>query len=211
MSRTPTEITENIKLLLSKIGSKEKPVYVDCRPNANSPQKMCFQIVDAKVKTEGGDRILGWQIWQGQLLVEAEFHAVWKTPSNQLLDITPKPFPVERILFVADPRAKYENKQINNIRMNIMGNPLVDEFISVHDAVFRIKNQGNRASQYGLAYLFSFTINECIALRKLNQAKHMLQTMAQNGYTRNSPCICGSGEKYEVCHGNVIGKLLNDF
>jgi len=215
MSRVPTEITEEIKLLLSKIGSKEEPVYVCCRPNPTAPQNECFSLVEAKLKAEGGERILGWQIWQGQLLVEAEFHAVWKTPTNELFDITPKPFPVENIFFVADPRAKYEGKQINNVRINITGNPLVDEFISVHDAVFRIKNKGNRAFQYRfswlLYYCFFLTKKEKNALKKLNDAKPMLQMMASQGYTKKSPCGCGSGKKYEVCHGEVIKKLLYDF
>jgi hypothetical protein len=215
MSRVPTEITEEIKRLLSKIGSKEEPAYVSCKPNPNAPQNECFPLVEAKVEVEGGERILGWQIWQGQLLVEAEFHAVWKTPTNELFDITPKPFPVEKIFFVADPRAIYEGKQINNIRMNITGNPLVDEFIAIHDAVFRIKNKGNRAFQYRLLWLlyycFSLTKKEKNALKKLNEAKPMLQIMACQGYTRKSPCGCGSGEKYEVCHGEVIKKLLYDF
>ena len=205
--RVPIETTEEMKLLLSKIGSKEKPVYISCRPIPNVPQNECFPLVEAKVKAEGGERVLGWQIWHGQLLIEAEFHAVWKTPANEFLDIAPKPFPIEQIFFVADPRARYEGKQINNIRMNITGNPLVDDFISVHDAVFRIENKGKRAFQHQL----SLSGKEVDAHHKLNEAKPMLQTMALQGYTRNSRCLCGSGEKYKVCHGKTIKKLINNF
>ncbi|MDP3877096.1 MAG: SEC-C domain-containing protein [Methylobacter sp.] len=205
--RVPTEVTEEIKLLLSKISSKAEPVFVICSPSPNAPRNECFPLVEAKIEKEGGERVLGWQIWQGQLLVEAEFHAVWKTPAGEFLDITPKPFPVEQIFFVADPKTKYEGKQINNIRINITGNPLVDEFISVHDAVFRIENKGKRALQYQL----SLSGKEADAHNKLNAAKPMLEMMALQGNTRNSSCLCGSREKYKACHGKIIRKLLNDF
>lgn len=205
--RVPTKITEEIKLLLSKIGSKAEPVFVICRPSPNAPRNECFRLVEDKIKTEGGERVLGWQIWQGQLLVEAEFHAVWKTPMGELLDITPKPLPVDKIFFVADPRTKYEGKQINNIRINTTDNQLVDEFISIHEAVFRIENKGKRAFQYQI----SLSGKEADTHAKLNAAKPMLEMMALQGHTRNSPCLCGSGEKYKVCHGKIIRKLLNDF
>jgi len=203
----PSEITDKIRLLLSKIGSHEDPEYVQCRPNQNSPQNECFPLVDERVAADGGERILGWQIWQGQLLVEAEFHAVWKTPEGELIDITPKPIPLERILFVADYKAKYEGRQVNNIRINITGNPIVDEFIAVHDAVFRIENKGKRSLQYELL----LSGREANAHQKLSAAKPLLEKMALQGQTRNSPCLCGSGKKYKVCHGKIIRKLINDF
>lgn len=203
----PNQITDEIRLLLSKIGVQEEPKYVKCKPNQNHPQNECFPVVAERVEADGGERILGWQIWQGQLLVEAEFHAVWKTPDGELIDITPKPIPLDRILFVADSKAKYEEKQVNNFRINITGNPIVDEFIAVHDAVFRIENKGERAFQYEL----SLSGREANAHHKLSAAKPVLEMMALQGHTRNSPCFCGSGNKYKACHGKTIRKLINDF
>lgn len=38
----------------------------------------------------GGRLITGWGIWQwDNILVEAEAHAIWESPDNQLIDITP--------------------------------------------------------------------------------------------------------------------------
>ena len=203
----PSTITDEIKIILSKIGSQEEPVHVTCRPNQNSPQNECFSLVKARVNAKGGERILGWQIWQGRLLVEAEFHAVWKTLEGELVDITPKPLLLEQILFVPDPRTKYEEKQTSNIRINITGNLLVDELISVYDAVFRIENKGERAFQYRL----SLSGREANAHHELNTAKRPLEMMAGQGCTRNSLCTCGSGKKYKVCHEKIIRKLINDF
>ena len=207
MITVPTELTDDIKLLLSKTGSREEPVYVPCKPDRNSPKDECFQLVESRVKAEGGERVLGWQIWQGQLLVEAEFHAVWRSPEGELIDITPKPMPSNKILFVIDPTAKYEGKQVNNIRINTTNSPLVDEFISVCDAIFRIENKGERALQYEL----TLSGKEANAHHKLNAAKLMLEMMALQGSSRNSPCLCGSEKKYKVCHGKIVRKLINDF
>jgi preprotein translocase subunit SecA len=83
---------------------------------------------------------------------------------------------------------------------------LVDDFIAVHDAVFRIENRGERAFQYEL----SLSGKEAEAHHILNAAKPMLEMMALQGSTRKSPCPCGSGKKYKVCHGKKINKLVGD-
>jgi hypothetical protein len=205
--KVPEEISETVRLLISKLGISGVPQYLRCKPELGALINECFPIVDAKVKAEGGQRVLGWQIWQTSLLVEAEFHAVWVSPTGELLDITPKPLPFSEILFISDPKAVYEGKQVNNVRINITGNSLVDDFIAVHDAVFRIENRGARALQYQL----SLSGEEAKAHRTLNAAKPLLEMMALQGGTRKSPCPCGSGKKYKVCHGKKISRLINDF
>lgn len=201
----PNEITEELKLLLSKINSQEKPVYVICKYNNNDPKNECFPLVEAKVKAEGGERILGWQVWQEELIVEAEFHAVWKTPLGEFLDITPKEQHCDRILFVPDSTVIYEGKQVNNIRINITGNSLVDEFISVCDAIFYIENKEERALQYELI----LEDKEADIYEKLNSAKLMLNYMSLQGFTKNTFCLCGSGKKYKSCHSKMIKTLIS--
>ena len=203
----PKEITRDIELLFSKLNTLEKSQYIPCRPSPNAPQNECFPLVEAKVKSDGGSQVLGWQIWQTKLLVEAEFHVVWKSPINGLVDITPKSMPCSKILFVADPKAVYEGKQVSNIRINTTGNSLVDDLIAVYEAVFRIENKGERALQYEL----SLSGSETRAYKILDEAKPMLELMALHGDTRKSPCPCKSGKRYKVCHGKKIRKLVNDF
>jgi hypothetical protein len=167
----------------------------------------CFPNVERQVKNHGGSCIFGWQIWKTSLLIEAEFHAVWKSPEGLIYDITPKAQPVQKILFVSDPNKKYEGKQVNNIRVNITKNPIVDEMIEVYNAVFRIENQGARAFQHQL----SLQGKEAAAHQRLTAAKQLLEVMALHGQLPKSPCACGSGKKYKVCHGKKIRKLLGDF
>lgn len=139
--------------------------------------------------------------------MEAEFHAVWESPSGELVDITPKSQWFKKILFIPDPKAVYEGKQVNNIRLNITSNKLVDEMIAVYDCVFRIENRGERATQYEL----KLTGREADVYQMLNTAKPMLEMMALKGDTRKSLCLCGSEKKYKVCCGKKINKLIINF
>lgn len=203
----PTATDENISDLLSQIGSSEEPRYVPCELHQGAPMNKCFPLVQEKIRTEGGKRVLGWQIWKGELLIEAEFHAVWENPDGKYIDITPKSLPFTEILFVPDHTAVYEGRQVSNIRINITSNSLVDEFISIHEATFRIENKGERALQYELC----LTGKEAQAHTILTNAKLMLEMMALQGLTKNSPCPCGSNKKYKACHGKIFKKVTNDF
>ncbi|MBL4788230.1 MAG: SEC-C domain-containing protein [Kordiimonadaceae bacterium] len=203
----PKNITVDIKHLISKIGLLETPIYIPCWPEEGAVQKDCFPVVARKVHKDGGKCVYGWQIWQTSILVEAEFHAVWESPDGQLIDITPKPGPLTEILFLPDPVNIYEGKQVNNVRLNVTDNSLVDEFIAIHDAVFRIENKGIRAQQHEL----SITGREAIAHQVLSSAKPMLEYMASNGLSRKSPCPCDSGKKYKVCHGKKNARLINEY
>ncbi len=207
MISVPTTNDEHITCLLSQISSIEEPCYVICEPIQDVPINECFPLVEEKIKTDGGRRILGWQIWKGKLLIEAEFHAVWESPDGKYIDITPKALAFSKILFVPDPTAIYEGKQVNNIRINITGNSLVDEFISIHDATFRIENKGDRALQYELC----LKGKEAQAHTILTNAKPIIEMMALENLTKNSPCPCGSNKKYKICHGKIFMKVAKNF
>jgi hypothetical protein len=89
-----------LKLLLDKMGVNSTPVYVDVVPDDGANINECFPNVSKKVKTVGGSRIIGWQIYKTDILIEAEFHAVWQSDDNKLFDITPKNIPCSKILFL---------------------------------------------------------------------------------------------------------------
>lgn len=203
----PSPTSKHARDLFSKMGVSEDARYVPCQPISGSPINECFPLVDERVATEGGQRVLGWQIWQSQLLIEAEFHAVWKSPTGELVDITPKSILFREILFLPDVKSEYEEKQVNNIRINLSGSSLVDEFIAVCDAVFRIENKGERA----LVREISLYGTDLLAHQKLTAARPLLELMALQGDTRKSPCPCGSGKIYRICHGREIRKLTRDF
>ncbi|WP_165742184.1 SEC-C domain-containing protein [Pseudoalteromonas sp. Z1A6] len=201
---TPELICDDVKNLLVSLNSESEPVYVKCIPEIDAELDDCFPLVESKIKRMGGEIVFGWQIWKANFLIEAEFHAIWKTKSGELIDISRKAISPDKILFVQDSNRVYEGKQVDNIRVNIIGNRLVDDFIAVCEASFRLQNTGDKAFKHELTLIGA----EAEAYSILEDSKIMLQAMIEQGFNHQSPCICNSGKKYKVCHGKKIHTLV---
>ncbi len=150
--------------------------------------------------------ILGWQIWKGKHLVEAECHAVWEDNDEILHDLTPKEFDVDKIIFVEDENLVYADKQIDNVRLNITKNELVDDLIQVCEAIYRFDNKGERATLYDLSGVLNdkqFKHKENLLLLK----EFINIILTRNG-NRKSLCPCQSGYKFKDCHGNDLKKRI---
>jgi hypothetical protein len=205
IQRVPEKIDHRIASLIEEIGVSEEPLYIDVTPEPYAEVKECFSAVNRKVGKDGGSRQLGWQIWQiPDIMIEAEFHAVWKSPKGKLVDITPKSKPINRILFVPDCNSKYDGSQRNNIRLNLSGNRLVDDFIRTSDAIHRLMNKGQRAYMREI----DLSDDEALTYQSLLDIKKMILQMAVAGKSINALCICGSGKKYRFCHALILSGLL---
>ena len=202
---TPDSIDNDVRKLIKLIGTNTEPLNIDVTPEPYAQIIECFPAVEEKIKKDGGSQALGWQIWKTEILVEAEFHAVWKSPEGVLKDITPKQIRIPKILFLPDPRAKYNGTQVDNVRLNITQNRLVDDFIELSKAIFRMENKGSRAFEYKL----TFNGQEARLYEALKQMKVGLYFMITQRANRNSPCFCDSGTKYKHCHGNKLNKTLS--
>lgn len=98
---TPGVITEIIENFAASLGGP--PQFVPVRQDQYGLFNWCSDGVLEKVSNEGGGIRFGWTIWEWpKILLTAEFHAVWITPSGELIDITPKPHRETRIVFVPD-------------------------------------------------------------------------------------------------------------
>lgn len=201
---TPDVIDSDVQRLIRLMDAKSRPVYIDVTPEPYAEVVECFPAVQEKISRDGGTQELGWQIWKTNLIVEAEFHAVWKSPDGELRDITPKQIRIPRILFLPDPAAVYNGASVDNIRINITDNKLVDEFIDIAKAIFRIENRGERAFQYKL----SLSGREAQLYSALQQTKAEVLALIRQGGTRNSQCFCQSGNKYKHCHGKGLRDVL---
>lgn len=196
-------ISDDVKKLLFKINSETDPIVIKCIPEKGEELNNCFPLVESKVAVSGGTSVLGWHIRESKLLVEAIFHAVWKREDGELIDISPKPVPTKEILFIQDASASYEGRQVDNIRLNILGNRLVDDLIEICEASYRLQNKGERAYQHAL----TLKGKDAQAHKIFENAKPMLEIMVLQGLNHQSPCVCNSGKKYKVCHG----KLFREF
>jgi hypothetical protein len=205
MVRTPNKIDKKINELLERLSITGTPIYVDIRPDDGSNVLDCFENVRRKIIRDHGTMILGWQIWELPFMIEAEFHAIWKSPTGELIDITPKPINENQILFIADPNAKYDERQIDNVRMNTSNNRLVDDYIELYKAKFRIENKGNLAKINGEIFLQG---NEARIWETINSFIDNIRIMITKGLTHESMCFCSGNLPYSLCHGrDLIEKL----
>ncbi|HDY7790917.1 TPA: hypothetical protein RQK15_004195 [Vibrio vulnificus] len=190
--------------LVTLIGTPSEPRFVGLKKESYSLRNECFPNVDEKVRRDGGSKVLGWQVWQTEYLIEAELHAVWMSPDGALLDITPKPFPISNILFIPDASITYDGSQVDNIRLNTFGNSIVDDLIKVCEAKFLISNKGSRAQEYTL----ELTDDEAMYWDILQQMQQGIPVMLSQGSTRHQACFCGN-DKYKKCHGKYLSYILS--
>jgi hypothetical protein len=115
-----------------------------------APENSCFEIVPDYISKHGGEQVIGWSIWEWpEVFIEAEFHAVVRQPDGTLLDITPKVFPMPRILFLPDSARAYRGRQVNNIRKPLGKNPGIKRFCQLCDLIYQELNKGELADYHG--------------------------------------------------------------
>lgn len=108
--------------------------------------------------------------------------------------------PLENILFLPDLTMQYNGCQIDNIRLNISSNRLVDDLIDISKAIFRFTNKGSLAYQHAI----TFEGKDAEIIQNLDLIKSSLIKMINNGDSKNSRCFCGRKSKYKYCHGRDL-------
>lgn len=208
-TRTPVEITEQIITLCKEIDKSQKPYRVPVKPESWAEPTECFINVKTKVEKDGGKIQFGWAIWEWpNVMIEAEFHAIWISPENTPIDITPKPVNMQKILFLPDSERVYDYSadyyRVDNIRRPLSNNPLVSDFIKISEQIFEVEethSPGRRLELEGPVCEHWEELNQ----KKLSiQLQLMSQPQLQPEYGkpgRNSPCPCGSGKKFKKCCG----------
>lgn len=199
---TPCIESESVTALLRKINPGTNPFYVKCKPNPLMIQNECFHLVDQYVKEHGGERINGWSLWeQPSLYIEAEFHAIWKSPEGNYLDLNYRTQKTENILFLPQPDLLYEGYQRNNIRIPLTNNKNVHDFLKFKDYEYEFLNRGERKGMHGEIHLTDPV--ELIEYKNLTHSLFMLGIEINRlikPLTNYDPCICGSGKKAKWCH-----------
>lgn len=183
---TPRIITQQIMELCQSI-SEYEPVYVSVKANPESRLNECFPNVAEHVREYGGQSVLGRCIWQrANILIEAEAHAVWRSPNGDLMDITSHINDEESILFLIDPQMVYSGNCIPSIRKALTSSPLVAEFITLF----------NDRDQIAAEAKDTYTLTT-VMLKRMYEIEWLLNQQVG----RNDPCPCQSGIKYKKCCG----------
>jgi hypothetical protein len=172
-------------------------ILVPVQPRPRAIQDECFGNVAASVAENGGSVEHGWSLWElPRVLIEAEFHAVWRTTAGDLIDVSPSMSGESHILFLPDPHRVFEGRQVPNVRRGLRNSPGVREFIRNAERLFDLHNEGELADKFGLVRVPA----EVLTLRR-RQAQLQALLSGQLALPRNSPCPCGSGERFKRCCG----------
>lgn len=129
LNTTPVIITPAVAAFCGELSTAE-PLYVPVRPAQGAEPNNCHLNVPALIAQAGGTLVNGWTIWLWpRVVITAEFHAVWRNPAGELVDITPKR--ERRILFVPDPERTYDGVRVPNVYKPLNAAPVVAEWIGV--------------------------------------------------------------------------------
>lgn len=127
----PVAVTADVLKFCERFGDgRERPLFVSVRPESSTLNE-CVAILQDKVARDGGEAVNGWAIWEWPTIVlEAEFHVVWKSPAGELMDGSPKQDGETRILFLPDGMVEWKRLRIPNKRMPLRNIKPVSEFIA---------------------------------------------------------------------------------
>jgi len=158
----PDPNTSSTQRLIQQLSPGEQPFRVDIDPPHWAEKLGCVDIVRRLVSESGGECILGWALWEWPgVLVEGEFHAVWRKQDGLYVDATPRNSGDSYVLFLPDPKAVVDTWQKDNVRLPLAKRREVLDFINIKERIYRAKNRETEAySKYythtpHLDFLFS--------------------------------------------------------
>ena len=148
--------------------SKEQPVLVPLLPIVGKKVNECFTVVPEHILANGGKQKIGWciHVWR-RVLIEAEFHCVWESPERELIDITPKIYKTDFIIFLPDTTKRYTGRQVDNIRKPLSSDKNVSQFIRLCQEHFRYVNKDNLADYHGEVTIKADFIDKHYRMQKL--------------------------------------------
>jgi len=180
------------------ISPNSTPFFIEITNNPSGVIKECVENVENYIKLHGGEKVFGWKIWEWYgIMIEAEFHTIWRSPVGDFKDVTPEEQPFEQVLFLSDDILKYKEEQIDNIRKPLSDNPDVLDYIKAHESLFKFMNQGERKTFHGEIDLSGYETEEWKIIQ-INIAKLGMK-ITNSIPKRNDLCRCGNGMKAKKC------------
>lgn len=191
-ARAPIAVTKHVMRLARRVSPTQQPLFVPIATASDGSPNECFASVEAVTATQGGQRVIGWALWEWpHTMIEAELHAIWKSPAGDLLDVTPRSDGESQILFLPDPGRQYSGEYVDNVRMALRDDALILDFIRISEEIFRRTRTGRPGVPTRLP------TREIVPLALFHG--HLTE-MLKAGCRDHDPCFCGSGKKYKKCH-----------
>jgi uncharacterized protein YecA (UPF0149 family) len=111
-------------------------------------------------------------------------------------EITPKAHGETSVLFVPDERRSYDGRVVDNVRMALHEDQLIEHFIRVSSAIAQAAaGSGPDPGPPG-------------RIAPLRQVQRFLGRSIHSGLREHDPCPCGSGSRYRRCHGHELELAL---
>jgi hypothetical protein len=151
--RAPRAIYPEVLVLCERLVPGGTPVYLKTESSAGMVVNDCYGNAVRKIASNGGAMQCGWQIWETLpgVMIEGEFHAVWVDTDGVYHDITPKAISsIDGILFLPDNARQYEGRQIDNERVSLVSDSLLDQFVENEKLYFEVMNRGDLADYHGV-------------------------------------------------------------
>jgi hypothetical protein len=182
---TPMKISEEITSLCQELVPGGVPIYLQVTPAPGARVNDCFVNIERHLTANGGAICIGWQIWEWpRVLLEAEFHAVWKDQNGTFVDITPKEDLEKSILFLPDPHRRYTGKRASNVQRPLSTDPTVTEYIAAYRAESKLMTRRSRAQKHGPIALAAKEAQELV---KAHERKKLAYLKVIERFARSDP------------------------
>ena len=204
---SPQEIDDFVESILNKIDAEFDPELIPVKPETYCKPLNCYINVDKKIEKDGGKPHYGWAILRGPFMCEAERHAVWESSANELIDVTPRErIQSDQIMFVSDNDFVYSGQLVDNVRVNVTNNKVVDHTIRACEILEFFYSYGERIDDDKMH--IDPEIGKTIA--EYEQLKNTLFGFLEAHGKMNSKCICNGSKNYKNCHGKTIIKRMEE-
>lgn len=190
---TPETVTDEIRRAAQSLVPDGEIISVRVSAERALRKSNCFPNVQDVVSREGGACVTGWVIWQwANILIDFEAHAVWKTPSSELIDITRHEGEMN-ILFLPDPSIRYEGHSIPSRRFALTPSTLVAEMIELRSIMDDYMSRFPADTQV--------RIDPASEIGSVWLRLQMISEQLKAEVSRNDLCPCQSGLKFKKCCG----------
>ena len=151
---TPTQIDADVQTFASTLGDLEVS-FVPVRPGPEAEAGLCHRNVAEHVALHGGQAVFGYAFWSNSVMLMGEFHAVWRSPTGELIDVTKTAEGEETVCFAWDKGypADYDfSDWPPNCAMNIVGKADPDTVARAIDGLSpaRLDYERRRSDRAGL-------------------------------------------------------------
>jgi hypothetical protein len=176
-------------------------VPVPCEPRLPVARDDCFANAARHAARYGGEVLHGWAVWEiPQIMIEAEFHAVWHRADGELIDVNPRRPHETRITFLPPPERSWSGNAVDNIREALLDDPRVHAFIAQAQKRFDL------LKDHPPGFVSVDDAEWAAAFPDAAAIERALFFLAIEHRALKDPCLCGGGRRFGECHAVEFGR-----